>query len=894
MALEELPNSSNGTQNVQQVAQALLQALLNAAGLPGPLAGMGANLGANMLFGGSPLAGATLFSQGTPGGSFIAQQYTFRDQMRSSVADAAANRVRRQTLIGAYNLANPDAAGDPNRAAAFADNIMGKWGYGLVHGMVDSSIGLDYSSDIGNYMGMFAAKQAQNAFRRGRVGWLAEPRSIAEQFFGDGAYDPARFGGQSQRSAAVLAAHIGNDIDFTGSGDPRAAADRLRDKVAQYGEALDSLKDLFGDDMPKIIQAVEQIGGNTLGNLGARNVHMLAQQLSADVLSGNYSMEKFASLDAGMKSAMAGVRGMPLSWYTTHASAARAALNMTSGNNTPYFMEQEQFNALAGRLASSPELSVQGNDFVKAFSIWQDNERRADSNADVSLAAFRARMGGNASLEKAIELAGVGNRFGLSRAYALSNYQTNLKSGVGMELARDDYLDYRMRRVAFANGRNTDLLDRLQLGRDENGRRALEGYTALMKDVMLTDEGVNVLNADPEERAELLFRAMRANGLDKDAGGNQLSDDALRNRAEALNTVITYNANDERTAEDMAAMQAYANEQSAARASQRVARMTRAAADLDIEFANPKGGGWASLLDSGTFTAEGIEAAMNKSAVIASNMDLYKGTVTSALQAAETLAGDTSSPGWMDRRNAAAKRLARYAVSVEGQSNSAFMDALKMYGAEGSDKQVWANVADLASRPGLEKSLAAYLGDSGDAGYAQRARDLSDAMSRARTVGGDNADMADVLRVTDYRNKINRAREQETDDRKRRALGVLDNEIWSEADSLDDESGRRDNHVTSANLLKVVRKKSAALEMKGSRRTEDEEQQFQALKERERQLQDSSKDTNELNMSNFGEKLFRYLADILNAQKPSEAEKTDDDRGTTLQQELVNKINRRH
>ena len=744
--------------------------------MPADAATLLSGIGGRLLAGNN--AGSVLFSNQSNAGIFNNWQQDMARATGSALADEIANNVRRQTLTHAYMAIRPGS--EPAQAANFANNIMGKWGFGTVYGMLDSALGLDYSADIGNYTGQMAAAQAMNMLRSGngpKSFWFAD--SLARNFFGDRAYNAAEFGGLSQRGAAMVAARLGEHMDLSRFVDPgrnieaqgKDAADRLKEAVKRCGQAMEPLKDVFGDDIPAMIDAIEQLTGKALGATSTRRIADVAEKIADAALAGNYTVQQASATTAMINRALSSQQGLSLNHYTMAPALADATLNMQLGNTAPSYMTDAQYANMAADIATRRAQLKAGDTFVKAFVLWRSNMRRRgmEGTQDQFIAAMN-RMGG-VNTRNAIMLSGAGP-MGLDAAYQDPEYNDLVASGFGGEMARHQLAASKVSMLARGNMYNPLVRGTLGL----SARGAVRATNMMAAALRSNGELLNMEDLGTMTRTLV--------GMGMSAGD-----------ANIVARLISINRNDPRTNGWMAELQAL-NAEDVSRARAQSARELRGTlSSVDTLIMDPNKG--LNTISSDRWTAEGISTWLNGSQSIIKAAPRWRAYTNSAVSAG-LLAADMSTEGpqttnkesaeykeWENERASRGRRMVNYALTQSGLTNATFQRAMHDFNMAKTDdeRRVLADVMYAASSEGLSASVAEFLGDTSDYRKYNARRQLLSRLVRQSTFRGQ----VDALKAADAGNAATYA--------------GLYAEIESTAGGLD---GNADNKITDEERIKAI------------------------------------------------------------------------------------------
>lgn len=666
-------------QSVKDMVNTLLTKLLGAF-IPDETVARGfAGMLSSALLGDSIVGNATIFNQGTNTGLLFSQLGKAFDQMAQDAGESAKRNAQLETLLQIHRSIAPNAT--EAQHSAFADNILSNPIARAAYDFIDSALGFDHSTEVGSYIRRAADDQAINAFKNGQgVESLRIAREIVDNMLGDGRYDEAafesRFGkGMTRRDVAILAAHIGNDVDFTDAFEDgydaakaRAAGDRFASAIKNYGEALRPLKDVFGSDIPAMIDALEQLTGKAIGTMAPERVQNAARQLSNGVISGIINVPQLAASDARIRNELFGRPGLDLSRYMSHGSMAIAAETMVGGAPAPYFVDDSMYRSMVEALTSDPAMMAIADDYTKAFTIWQNGDAKRTYDQ------FIEAMGDHVTIENATQLAlGPGaTRFELDRAYGYESYYNNQMEGVGDVMAREERRRADQTSVMWKNARNKAVYANLGLTPGEDFHE-VERLTRLMFDAMQEDS--TLMNASSPDRTAALARifAERAGvdlyGLSGDALNTALA--PYMRDATLVDTLMTMDNNNPATKRSMLYVNAINAERSALATMREVQENRERLDNLDTALIDPSRG-WAQGLTNGElWTERGIHQLLDASGIVKAKSPIYGAMLESALYAGQAQAAARATPAVRALLDSASD------TQEERESKAAARDALQ-------------------------------------------------------------------------------------------------------------------------------------------------------------------------------------------------------------------------
>lgn len=239
------------------------------------------------------------------------------------------------------------------------------------------------------------------------------------------------FGGFSGGAVAQLAGIIANASDQFGnvSGQQLASSiQRFKTKVRDTTRALQPLRDIFGQDIRSMVNAIQGFTGQNISQLSVSAVQNISTRI-ADIqrYAPGVSMGQLADMGGAMRRMLAnnGIRG--------YAGLGAGVLGvevagMLIPGNTSYGMTPQQFQQGTLNAYASAQGS-RGVDFMSmAYSLWRQRNRTG------TIQQFRDRISqaqanGQDALTAARNLAGVSSNGQLLRGLQYSAYREAQMSG---------------------------------------------------------------------------------------------------------------------------------------------------------------------------------------------------------------------------------------------------------------------------------------------------------------------------------------------------------------------------------------------------------------------------------------------------------------------------------
>ena len=370
------------------------------------------------------------------------------------------------------------------------------------------------------YMGYAATNMIQAGMASGNRNAFANVKSVMRGMFQDAEgnynFSSSDYGGMGQGEVAALMAALTKNTDFlkdadlTKAGSLEDAAKKLRNTVQEYAKALAPLKDIFGKDIPGMLQSIEELTGQSISTLDPERARAVAIRAIDSTGTGRYSMGHLTAISGVMKQQMAGMDVPTMNRLNATLYATRA-LDYMRGGIAPNFMTADDYNNAAANLALSTASSNGADMFAQAYSLWANEQSRAGKSTsmeDFQSAVQRAAGPNGNMLKAAMALAGANTSMDLERGMAFEWYGKAKAAGMDQTMAFDAYMKQEGAMAADYMAGNKGVQEELSkianttIGYDESYR--------LFQDVMrLGTQDVSLFNMSDAQRRD----ALRERGL---------------------------------------------------------------------------------------------------------------------------------------------------------------------------------------------------------------------------------------------------------------------------------------------------------------------------------------------------------------------------------------------
>lgn len=188
----------------------------------------------------------------------------------------------------------------------------------------------------------------------------------------DPGYGGSSYGNFGQLGTDYIAKEIEKQNHFLrgyGGSDQadKSKIQQFRTKLQNMTQSLEPLKEIFGNDVPKMLQAIEQLTGKRSTQVSRTEIRTLASEMSLAASNGNYTAEEAAVLGMRLRSAASG-KGVDLGG-TGSLVIANRLLGSTNGiagfQNAKQVVERMASEDVVNATSSGAARLVSG-----AYSVW--------------------------------------------------------------------------------------------------------------------------------------------------------------------------------------------------------------------------------------------------------------------------------------------------------------------------------------------------------------------------------------------------------------------------------------------------------------------------------------------------------------------------------------------
>lgn len=413
----------------------------------------------------NPIMDSTVFTNMTPYGTYMHQMQNRFNRVANDALNRQSNAARRgwlenigRTMMSFESWKQTDLG--QQYAATTTDEAVLRQHYDDY--IANEAIGRDgWLANAGykfldpegyeaarNYLGMAGANLIRNGALKGRRSAYMQARAVGNMFMGpDGKFnfDKTEYGYMNIGEASAVAAAITKDTDlFSDAGFDtnkiREATEKLRKKVQDYTRALSPLKDIFGTDVPAMIDAIEGISGQKLSQMDAGSMERLSARIAASMQVGGYDIKQLGAMTTQMRGAI-GKMAVPFTHELAAGTQAMTVLDATASGMAPAAMTKMRYDNNVGEMVLRTSNS-QGAEYLNfAYAAWKDRDENKNKDFNAFKAeydALRKEYGADAAI---LRMGGAADFYQLrNQGYASRYYLDAVKEDVGGRIARGERL----------------------------------------------------------------------------------------------------------------------------------------------------------------------------------------------------------------------------------------------------------------------------------------------------------------------------------------------------------------------------------------------------------------------------------------------------------------------
>lgn len=439
-----------------------------------------------------------LFSNMTPYGTSVELQKRRMNRVAGDALKLQSMQARQHFFEDVITTLGPSRSQEDirNEALGYMSNPL----WSTMYNMLDPD-GINAASQHLQTAGANIIRRSRNLGQRDA---FLRARAIGNLFMtgenGTYQYKPSDYGFMDVGETSAVIAALTRDIDpyqglenMNGPDRIKAASDKIRKMAQDYTKALSPLKDVFGKDVPAMIQAVEDLAGQKFTQMEATRIGDIAQRVIAGATVGNYTIGQLSAANTAFSTA---IRGMNVPYVNDLGSLAQSEtmLAITESGLAPTTMSRGRFQARMQDFVLRSSNSRGAEALNLAYALWRQNNPEGD------MEQFRTRyneLRKTLTTDKAIEvLSGARNKTMLELGKGFTAFTEAVEANLGGRIAS---MDENVQRLS-----NQGILRII----DETREKTLARRQAYRSVIDMAMEDASILNDDTALTNNEAFKAL--------------------------------------------------------------------------------------------------------------------------------------------------------------------------------------------------------------------------------------------------------------------------------------------------------------------------------------------------------------------------------------------------
>jgi len=429
------------------------------------------------------LLDSVLYTNMTPYGVFAEQQSAMQRRMANKqIADMTrASRAQwieatAKTMLSYEDWERKNQGGTleeynafmHNRAEGFADSTALNW--------ILNTVGFDPDNIAmaRNFLGKAGSNMVRLRQAAGDRDAMVASRAMHRLFLNEDNqidYNKAEYGFMTMGETSAVVAALTRDMDFFNTPDVanlgsnvekiKQATKNIREAAKEYTNALSPLKDVFGADIPQMIQKLEEMTGQRLTQMDPTSVAEASRRIMAGSEAGRYQLQQLATVRQQISGALTQM-DVPFINDIAATEQAQTVLGITNTGLIPSSMSAHRYEQMAADRVMRTSNSRGASALNQAYALWRERHFAAnfqnDQEAfDLFQQEYNQRRQQGMTVDAAImDMADVANLYSLEqRAYTSRFYQDAVRHNFGGRLALEEYTRDRISAAslsAYMNG----------------------------------------------------------------------------------------------------------------------------------------------------------------------------------------------------------------------------------------------------------------------------------------------------------------------------------------------------------------------------------------------------------------------------------------------------------
>lgn len=332
--------------------------------------------------------------------------------------------------------------------------------------------------------------------------------------------ESANYGGLTPAAVAQLASIMSNTADVMGpaNGDLKAASQKFKKRLQETSRALQSLRDVFGQDVSKMVNMLQDVSGQNIMQLRPQTIRAISQRAVDMARFSGMDINQMSMMGSSLRNMLAANGANNFAQIGAAGLGIQSAALMAPGANA-YGIHDRTYQAQALNRMASAQGSEGTQYLAMAYGLWQQQNKGGSVNDFARL--VQSRMGrGKDALSVALQLTGKKTVADLMQGSVTDGYSRALMQGrLGSVGVRQNYNNFVRQAVRgssmlhlFRKGGKFELSDKdlTQIQQVLTGTQYTEDLAQFSKTGELTDGLKKRLSTNQQNM--LMFLRNNTNG----------------------------------------------------------------------------------------------------------------------------------------------------------------------------------------------------------------------------------------------------------------------------------------------------------------------------------------------------------------------------------------------
>lgn len=261
--------------------------------------------------------------------------------------------------------------------------------------------------------------------------------------------NPSLYGNMSVADAMAVGREIAlTDRSGFKKADGTFDSDRFKNRVKEVSRALEPWKDIFGKDVPELLNQLEALTGTSIGASSSADIQSLGNRMTAILGATGAKVQHIAAY----RDALANNLVDPTMTSRSILGAAAIAGDMTLGmaNLSVSHLTNSQMQQLVGKIYSGTGSSKFTDRYALAYARWANSKNDEELNPDEFREQVMARIAaGDSNTEALLSVSGASSLSELGAYRDTERYLNMIKTGRANQVNMD-VTDVKARNSAMA------------------------------------------------------------------------------------------------------------------------------------------------------------------------------------------------------------------------------------------------------------------------------------------------------------------------------------------------------------------------------------------------------------------------------------------------------------